>query len=322
MRDSLDLNEVATFARVVDAGSFSAAAAELGVPKSTVSRRVARLEERLGVRLLQRSTRRMHATTEGERFHARIAGALQTLGEAGTEVREGNSHPRGLLRLTAPMDFGHFVLGGLTARFLEAHPEVNADVVLTNRFVDLVGEGFDMAVRAGSLEDSSLVARRIGSADCLLFASPAYLAAAGTPERPEQLARHRAILFRAGAERTRWPLEGPAGEEVEVEVRGALDTDDLSFVTAAAIAGGGIGLVPSFHVTDCLSDGRLVRVLPGWRRRGGGLHVVYPSARHLAPKVRAFRDFLLDELRVPGADVSRTKRPEARPPAANTNAHA
>ncbi|MEM1413617.1 MAG: LysR family transcriptional regulator [Myxococcota bacterium] len=296
MPDELDLNEVATFARVVEAGSFSAAAAQLGVPKSTVSRRVARLEERLGVRLIQRSTRRMHPTPEGERFHGRIASALQTLGEAGTEAREGSESPRGLLRITAPVDFGHVVLGGLLARFLEQYPEVSVSAVLTNRVVDLVGEGFDVALRGGSLKDSLLVARRLASTDSVLSASPAYLHAAGCPGHPREIASHRALLFRADGERQTWELEGPGGETHRTEARGTLTGDDFGFLVSAAEAGGGIALLPSFHVREPLRRGTLQRVLPGWRVRSGGLHLVYPSARHLAPKVRAFRDFLLETL--------------------------
>ncbi len=323
MRETLDLNEVATFARVVDAGSFSAAAAQLGVPKSTVSRRVARLEERLGVRLLQRSTRRMHPTTEGERFHARIASALRTLGEAGNEVREGNAHPRGLLRVTAPVDFGQRVLGGLVARFLERYPEVSANVVLTNRVVDLVGEGFDAAVRAGRLQDSMLVARRLGSSDGVLVASTDYLDRAGVPAHPDELATHRALLFRAQGESATWSLEGPEGARAQVRATGALDADDYGFVTSATLAGGGVALVPSFHVTDALADGRLVRVLPQWRQRSGGLHLVYPSARHLAPKVRAFRDFLLEELPTLELEASTPERRAGlSPPAQSASARA
>jgi DNA-binding transcriptional LysR family regulator len=291
----MDLNRAAVFVRVVDEGGFSAAARALRLPKSSVSRSVALLEEELGARLLQRSTRKVHLTEAGTAFYDRASRGLAGVEEAAAAVADLQGSLRGSVRITAPVDAGVWLLAPVVARFVALHPAVHVDVVLTGRVVDLVAEGIDFALRAGVLRDASLIARKLGRADLALYATPAYLARKGTPARPADLARHDCILFRPDRGRATWTLTGPAGVE-EVEVGGPVGADDFSFVQRIVVAGAGIGLLPSFLCTDAASTGGLTRVLPEHRGPGGPFHLVYPSARYLPARATAFRDFLLAAL--------------------------
>jgi DNA-binding transcriptional LysR family regulator len=294
----MNLNEIAVFARVVELGSFTRAAEQLGVPRSTVSRAVARLEERLGVRLLQRSTRALRLTDAGVAYHERVAAALGLIADAEGEVSHLQGAPRGTLRITAPYDIGVGFLAGIVARFTARYPEVRVDSVLTGRLVDLIAEGFDLAVRAGRLRDSSLMSRNLGAMESRLFAAPAYLEARGQPASPEALRDHDCVLFRPQSGKARWRLTGAAGT-VLVEVSGPIGADDFSFVRAAVCAGAGIGLLPWFLCADDVAAGRLVRVLPRHEQTGVALHVVYPPTEHLPPRVAVFRDFLIESLTPP-----------------------
>ncbi len=298
----MDLNEVSTFVKVVEAGGFTAAAEELELPKSTISRRIARLEERLGVRLLERTTRKMRLTEAGQAYFDQVAVAVATLHSASSAAEEQQDVPRGLLKLTAPVDLGHAFLGDLLVRFTKRYPEVHVQVELTGRVVDLIREGFDVALRAGQLQDSSLVARRLGGTNIGLYASPAYLERRGVPKTPEQLRAHDFVAHGGVVGHGKLPLVGSGGAQVTVEVEGALSGNDFTFVLRAIEAGGGIGLVPKFGARRACAEGSLVHVLPEWTRQGGGLHLVYPSARFLPAKTRAFRDFVLADLHQLGLD--------------------
>jgi DNA-binding transcriptional LysR family regulator len=294
----MNLNEIAVFARVVELGSFTRAAEQLGVPKSTVSRAVARLEDRLGVRLLQRSTRALRLTEAGAAYHERIAAALRLIEDAEGEASHLQGAPRGTLRITAPYDVGAGVLAAIVARFTARYPEVRVDAVLTGRVVDLIAEGFDLAIRGGRLRDSSLIARNLGTVENRLFAAPAYLEARGQPASPEALRDHACVLFRPQNGTARWRLTGPAGA-AEVEVSGPVGADDYSFIRAAVCAGAGIGLLPWFLCADDVAAGRLVRVLPRHEQTGASLYIVYPPTDHLPQRVAVFRDFLVENLTPP-----------------------
>lgn len=313
-----DLNEVTTFVRVVETGSMHGAARLLGVPRSTVSRRVARLEEVLGVRLLKRTTRRMSLTEEGQRFYERVAPALEVIEGASSEAKESSGEPTGTLRVTAPVDFGHAVLGELVAAFLRRHPKVSVEVDLSNRYVDLVQEGFDVAVRAGPLQDSSLVARKLATVDLWLFASPAYLDERGAPGSPEDLARHDCVLFRPKRGAERWRLSR-GDDEVTVEVTGRVSTGDFAFLRTLVRGGAGVGYLPAFLAARDVDEGTLVRVLPPWTLGGSPVHVVTASGRHLPAKVKAFRDFLVEAMTPPPAPRDLSPR-RARSPRARTSA--
>ncbi len=289
MRDPVDMALIPSFVEVVRQGSFTKAAAALGLPKSTVSRRVSKLEEALGVTLLVRTTRKLRLTEEGELFYRRVATAVECVEEAARAVAAQREEPQGLLRVTAPTDFEH--LPGLVASFIERYPAVSVEINVSGDVVDLVAAGYDMAIRAGRLKDSSLIARKLSTVEFHLFASASYLDAHGEPASVADLIDHECVLFRARRGVSQWSLTGPGGVET-VEVRGRLVVDDLLFARGAALAGVGIALLPR----DMFNLGRdhVRRVLPDHAMPGGSVYAVYPAARHVPAKVRAFRDHLLE----------------------------
>jgi DNA-binding transcriptional LysR family regulator len=299
------LDEIAVFVHVVQAGSFTAAARQRNVPKSTLSRAVSRLEEVMRARLLLRSSRKIALTEAGRAFYDRAAPHVAGLRDA-AEALDADDQPQGTLRLTAPPDLGAF-LGELLVRFSARYPLVRFDVDLSTRLQNLIEERFDAALRAaGVMDDTSLVARRILTGERQLFASPTYLARRGAPATPEELAGHECVLFRPVDGRSEWSLEGLDGEERQVTVTGRIDGNDFSMVHAAAVAGAGIALLPAFPITRVSEDARLLRVLPGWvSTPSGSLHFVYPAARHVPKKVVAFRDFVLESFGQPLPRVGR-----------------
>jgi DNA-binding transcriptional LysR family regulator len=300
------LDEIAVFVHVVQAGSFTAAARQRGVPKSTLSRAVSRLEETVRARLLQRTSRKIALTDAGRAFFARAAPHVEGLREA-TEALDAEDQPQGTLRITAPPDTGESFLGELLVKFVARYPLVRVDVDLSPRKQNLIEEGFDAALRAATtLEDASLIARRIVSTVVQLFASQEYLARRGTPQKPEELTDHECVLLRPVDGRSEWRLTGPHGEERSISVTGRVAGNDFAFLRAALRAGAGIGTLPAFPtVNDHLSEG-LVRVLPGWSRTAANLYFVYPAARHVPRRVIAFRDFVLESF---GRPPPRARRP-------------
>lgn len=292
----MDLNHVSAFVRVVQDGSFTAAARALGLPKSSVSRSIAQLERDLGVRLLHRTTRKLHLTDAGTAFHARVAPALADIDEATTAASDLQRDFRGSIRITAPVDIGVWAIAPIVARFVRRHPTVNVEVRLSGRVVDLMAEGFDLAVRAGVIRDESLIARRIGALELGLYASSRYVERRGVPTRLADLEHHDCLLLRNEAGPMPWRLTSRSGAEETALPRGAISADDISFLKKAVLAGGGIALLPSFFVPREERSGKLVRVLDDWRLAGSVLHVVYPSVRYVPVRVIAFRDYLLREL--------------------------
>jgi DNA-binding transcriptional LysR family regulator len=290
--NDINLNRVAVFARVVEAGGFTPAARTLGVPKSSASRSVRQLEEALGVRLLQRTTRRLRLTSAGQAYYERVASALAGLEEARAAAAEAQDTPRGLVRLATPTEWGSWLIAPVVAEFVGRYPEIRIDVSFTGRDVDLVREGFDLALRVGRLKDSSLIVRTVGTVAGGLFASERYVARRGAPETPEALASHDVVRYRKEGELTRLQLEGPNGSE-SVSVDGPVATDDLGFVFEAVRLGMGIGLLP---VSGCVSHLGLVRVLPAYAKPGLMLSVVYPSSRYVPLRVALFRDALVEHL--------------------------
>jgi DNA-binding transcriptional LysR family regulator len=290
-----DLNHVAVFVRVVETGSFTAAAAALGLPKSSVSRSVSRLELELGVRLLQRTTRSVHLSAAGHAYYERVSRALSGLEEARAAVSDMQATPTGVVRVTAAVDIGVNVVAGLVSRFVRKHPDIHVEMVLTGRLVNLVEEGVDLAVRAGKLDDSSLVARKVGTLEARLLAAPGYLRRRGTPKAVTDLPGHDCVLFRARRGRSTWELNGPKGVQ-RVDVKGPVSADDFAFVRQMLLAGGGIGLVPWTTCAQDIERGRLVRVLSEYAAPGGALHVVYPSARFVPQRVALLRDALVEGL--------------------------
>lgn len=293
------LGDLDMFVRVVERRSMTGAARELGVPKSTVSRAVMRLEDALGARLFRRSSRALSLTEAGRALFDEAQPHIVALRGARDAVAAVTEAPSGPIRLTAPPDIALDVLAPLLVEFVERYPEVRVDVHPTSRTVDLVEEGFDVAIRAGKLRDAHLVARKLGDATLALFAAPSYLARRGTPRTVAELESHDFVLFRPkrGCVEVELVAEGPRPERASVEVRGRIATDDMSFARAAVLAGAGIGLLPGFLAARSVVAGELVRVLPRYcAPREGALYLVHASGRHLPRKIAVLRDFLVEWL--------------------------
>ncbi len=282
------LAELDIFCHVVSAGSMSAAGRELGLSPPVISKRIKRLEERLGTRLLQRTTRQIALTETGRGFYERVVAILATVDEAEAWVSRRSEVARGLLRVTAPTSFGRMHIAPHMRGFLQRYPEITLELALSDSFVDVIGDGFDLAIRIADLADTSLVARRLAPNHRLLCATPDYLAGHGTPAALDDLARH-ALLLHGGDS---WKLEGPDGP-VSVRVESPIRTNSSEVVREAVLAGIGIALRSTWDVGPELREGRLVRVLPEYHATSRvAVHAVYPSRRHLAHKVRVFIDFL------------------------------
>ena len=293
----LDLNDVATFVQVVRAGSFAEASRRLGVPPNTLSRRVQQLETQLGTRLMQRSTRHLALTHAGQTFHDRCAAAVDGLVDAGQALTSGSQAPSGLVRVAAPADFFDFFPMEWLNEFLVDHPLVKVDFVLSDGRADLIAERIDVALRGGILEDSGFFARKLLDAgNDALVASPTYTAARGTPATLQALAEHDCLAFGHPSGRAVWRLAGPDGGETEVPVAGRFSGNTAQSLRKAALAGLGIALLPSTMTRRDLRAGALVPVLPGHHRKGHGVHLVYPSRRHLPLAVSAFIELLVDKL--------------------------
>lgn len=288
--------QMQVFAAVVEAGSFVGACEALSMSKPAVSRHVAELESRLGVRLLHRTTRRLSLTTEGEAFLARCRELLAGVEEAESEVSSSAGHARGLLKVNAPVSFGLLHLAPLWPVFMARHPEVTMDVTLSDRFVDLVEEGYDLAVRIARLPSSSLVSRRLSSMRMVLCASPAYLKKHGRPKHPSDLAGHATIAYSLLANADTWDFEGPDGH-VAARVRPRMRTNSGDTCRAMALRHAGIVLQPSFSVGDDIAAGALVELLPKYSAGEVGIHAVYPTRKHVPSKVRLLVEFLAESFR-------------------------
>ena len=290
----MDLDESAVFVKVVQAGSFSAAARQLGLPTSTVSTRVARLERRLGVTLLQRTTRRLSLTELGELYFRHAAAGLGHMLEAEAAVTASLGEPKGRLRVTAPADFGDTILVCLLERLRKSHPQIDVDLLLTDSYLNLVAEGVDVAIRAGELRDSTLIAKRVGVACWALFACPEYLDVAPSLASPRGLRRHRCLQFTSFG-KSQWTLSNRL-ESVTVPMEGNLIVNDLGVIRLMTLHGQGIALLPTYICREDVEAGRLVRVLPKWQARADPVHLVYPRQRFVPPKLRAFLDTAASEL--------------------------
>ncbi|GHC37738.1 LysR family transcriptional regulator [Aidingimonas halophila] len=283
------LDAITAFIRVAEQGSYTRAAEALDLSRTRVSRQVMELEEHLGVRLIQRTTRRLHLTEAGEVYLARAQGILQALEEAEAEVGRGTTELSGRLRVNGPMSFGTRHLAPLVARFMVEHPELEVRLDLNDRRVDLLEEGYDLAIRIGSLPDSSLVARRLTRCRLLLCASPGYLDMHGEPHRLEDLEHHRCLHYRTGSSGGDWQFGGR-----QLPTRGPLESNNGDVLTLAAEAGLGIAQQPSFLVTESIRCGRLVPLLTRESPVFLDVHGLYPARSHLPVKVERFLDRLAE----------------------------
>jgi DNA-binding transcriptional LysR family regulator len=294
----LDLNDIAMFVQVVRSGSFAGAARRLGVPSNTVSRRVQELEEKLGTRLLQRSTRKLTLTSAGEAFHARCADAVDGLMDAGHELMTGSQEPNGLVRVAATADFFDVFLMEWVAGFLSAYPRIRMDFVLSDDRADLIAERIDVAFRGGPMLDSDYVGRQVlANPGDGMVASPAYIAARGTPAVLQDLATHDCVTFSQPGGRTTWRLAGPDGVDDEVQVSSRFSANTAQTLRKAALAGLGIAILPYAISRLDLETGLLLPVLPQYKCTGHGLNVLYPSRRQLPLAVSAFIELAIEKLR-------------------------
>jgi len=289
-----------TFVKVVELGSFARAAERLDLSTSAVSRQLAELERHLEVRLLNRTTRRLSLTEPGQAFHERCVQLLADLDEAEASVRSATVVPRGTLRLTCGVTFGELYLAPAIAEFATLHPQLLFDLDLSDRAVDLVDEGFDLAIRIGAPGQRALVARRIGWTQLICCAAPAYLRRHGTPQTPDDLLQHQCLAYTYVATPNAWTFEAPGGEPHTVRVPVCHRANSGRMLVALAVAGLGLTMEPDFIVAPEVRSGALVRVLPQVRAPRSPIAAVYPSRRHLSAKVRAFADFLVARFAVGG----------------------
>ena len=287
--------EMRTFAAVVDAGSFVQAADALAMSKPTVSRYVSDLEQRLGVRLLQRTTRKLSLTEEGRAFYGRCKAVLTDVELAEEEITSKSVAVKGLLKINAPVSFGLLELAPLWPLFMSAYPEVELEITLADRVVDLVEEGYDLAVRIARLPNSSLISRKLASARMVLCASPGYIRKHGKPKHPTELADHAVLSYSLLSTGDHWEFEGPKGSAA-VTVKPVMRTNSGDTCIAAARMHRGVVLQPSFMVSAELQCGALVELMPQYRSLEFGIYAVYPTRQHVSPKVRAMIEFLAMKL--------------------------
>jgi DNA-binding transcriptional LysR family regulator len=288
------LTDIAVFVKVVELSSFTAAAEALEMSQPVVSKAVTRLEEKLGARLLNRTTRKLSLTEAGSALYQRAAQALAQIEDAKLEIASFQTEPRGTLRVSAPTSFSILHMGPLLAEFSARNPGVTLDYQLDDRTVDLVQDGYDLAIRIGELEDSSLIARRIAPCRVVLCAAPSYLRKRGTPQTPDDLLEHDCLVYTNLRSPREWRFVDQQGEQHVVPISGRLQTNNGLIERDAAVAGAGISRIPTFYVGEQLRSGALVPILCDYLPQPIGLYAVYPQQRKVLPKVRAFIDFLAD----------------------------
>lgn len=286
--------DIQAFVAVVESGSFTRAAARLGSAKSALSRRVSSLEQRLSVQLLHRTTRVLNLTDTGRSFYERGKRILMDLAEAESAVQQQHGELRGSLRLALPLSFGVRHMCGPIAAFGKLHPKVTFDLDLNDRRVDLIEDNFDLALRIGDLQDSSLVARRLFDVNAVVCASPHYLAVHGTPETPDDLKKHRCLAYSNNRDPSTWSFKSEDGSKGSVKINPEMSASSGDFLANAAAHGMGLIIQPTFIAAQAIRSGNLVPVLTDYKFATSTAYAVYPPTRHLSYRVRAFIDFLAD----------------------------
>ena len=291
------LNGMAAFAAVVDAGSFTAAAKDLGQSKSSISKQISKLEDRLGARLLNRTTRKLSLTDVGRDYYERCRRIVEEAEEAELAVTTMQECPRGLLRVSLPHSFGARYIAPILPDFMKRYPDISVEVHMSDQTVDLVDMGIDVAVRAGNLRDSSLIARKLAEIRIMIAATPAYWDQHGRPEHPRDLSRHNCFTYAYSQSPKNWYFQDKTGGEMWVPVDGNLHGNSGEITLAALLAGLGVAALPTFFCPDGLENGDLESVLEDYCRPPAGLYAVYPHSRHLSTKVRVFVDFLVEHFK-------------------------
>lgn len=290
-----EIGAIPVFVAVADHGGFAAAARHLGLTKSAVSKRIGVLEAHLGTQLFHRSTRSISLTEAGEIYLVHAAQALGAAQDAEDAVAALQGQPIGLLRLSTPMSFGQLHVAPLIAAFLRQYPGIRIDLTMDDKFVDLVEGGIDVALRAGTLPNSALIARKLAPIHSVIVAAPDYLAQSGTPETPEDLLAHSCLHYAYSRDPSEWRLAGPAGD-MRVQTSGVLRVNNSEALCTVLLDGLGIGRLPTFIAGAHLTSGRLVRVLPEYRLPEQALYAVFPERKHMPAKVRAFLDFVVERI--------------------------
>lgn len=291
----MDLNEIAVFIQVVQSQSFSAAAKKLGMPNSTVSHKVSSLEQRLGVTLIQRTTRKLNITPAGQMYYKKCMEGMESIVAAEQELASIQDEPNGLLRITAPVELGKSVLPGIVSKYVSKYPKVRVELILGGRRMDLLSENVDLAIRVGALQDSTLIAKKIGSPHFAPYATAKYLKSRGTPQHPRDLRLHDSIIFTpAGMEEVK--LVGPKGS-FNAALTSKIIVNDLDAVKDLVLMNEGIGFMQSFFCGPEIKSGKLVRLLPEWRSEQTPVHFVYPAQRFVSPKLKAFMEMALEPLK-------------------------
>ncbi len=285
----MNLNDVSLFIRIVETGSFTSAAESLGIQKSTISRRIAQLEDDLGVRLLQRTTRKLKLTDDGEDLFARCHPLINELESAKDYLSATQDNPRGRLRITMPSELGVFMMNEVVGTFMRRYPQISLEVELSTRVIDLIEEGIDLAIRVGELADSSLIARRVATVSRGLYASPNYLQQHGTPTTPEDLTDHECYGILKSVEH--WVFDG---WDEAIPVKGQLKANSISFIREILLQDMGIARMPRVFCRNCVQQGELVELLPDYPSPPIEVNAIYPSRRHLNPKVRLFIDHMME----------------------------
>jgi DNA-binding transcriptional LysR family regulator len=279
------------YVAVVDGGSFASAADKLDISRAMVSKQIQKLEEHLGTRLLNRTTRRLSLTETGREFYERSTQIMTDVEEAEQVAGQMNRTPQGVLRVTIPLSYGQHRLATIIGDYTQAYPKVQLDISLSDRKVDLIEDGFDLAVRIGVMPQSDLIARKIGGVRSIVCASPTYIARHGAPQAPTELSSHACLGYTLTGSGADWRFETPDGPLV-VPIAGPIRADNGDIIRLAALSGAGILFQPHFIVGDDLAAGRLIQLLPEWQSAELGVYAVYPSRKHLSAKVRTFVDFL------------------------------
>ena len=290
------LSAMRTFRTVVETGGFSAAARRLGLSKAAVSKQVAELEAHFGTALLQRTTRRLNATDAGRRYFENCVRLLDEISEVEAEVRNSQAEPSGRLRVSAPINFGNAVLGPVISAIAQRYPKLEIQVELSDRFVDLIEEGFDVALRIRTnLPDSSLIVRRVSAITRSVCAAPSYLKRMGTPKTPEDLKNHACLIYTLSTSPFDWKFSA-GNKTVTVRVNGSIQSNNGQFLLSFLYAGVGIAFLPDFTVGDDVRSGKLKRILENYPVEPHDLYLVYPANRHQSPKLRAFMDMAAQHL--------------------------
>lgn len=291
----MDLNEIYVFIKVVQTGSFTAAAKQLDMPNSTVSYKVSSLEKRLGTTLITRTTRRLKVTPAGEAYFKKCLLGLEEIKSGEDEIAASQGDPQGLLRVTAPVELGITVLPSIVASYVNKYPQVSVEVILTDRRVELLAEGIDLAIRAGELKDSTLIGKKLGYANFSPVASPQYIKKYGEPSHPRDLKDHQCLHFTPlGSES--WKLIGPKGA-LNVSVPSRMIINDMNMLRSLTLAGLGISLLPSFYCNSETKSGKLVRILPGWKTAPGPVQFVYPAQKFVSSKLSSFIEVATEPIR-------------------------